>query len=117
MRKSDQAKIVGDVWAAIGSVSLLAGVGVFGYQLIMWHEYDDWMPMTFGNLYQQLFGPLPHIEWSGLLNIVNWTFDCPSSLVGLTLAFLAMMLSVQYKRKSYRLLVGEEKNRGWEGAY
>jgi hypothetical protein len=109
--------VVGDVWAAIGSVCLLGGIGVIGYQLLIWHKYDDWKPVTFGDVYDQLFGPLPHISWSGALEVVNFTFDFPSSLVGLMFGILAMMLSVQYKKKSYRLLVGEEKGRGWNEVY
>ena len=113
MRKSDQAKIAGDVFSAISTLSFMSGLGVIGYQLAMWYKYGGWIPLRFEVLYEDLFGRLPHISWIAALRVIDWIFDLPMAIVVMMIGILTLVLSTRFQYIAYRLFVIEEKGRGW----
>jgi hypothetical protein len=78
-------------WTIAGCLALLV------YQAFMWLRNGAWPEIPFSIFWHWLGWSFPQTQWQGILKILAWIFDQPTSAVlgvaGMCLVFLGSLMS------------------------
>ena len=77
----------------IAALLFLAALGLFGYQCVSWLREGAWTPYPVSWLWLQLDPKLPHAQWKGVDQIVQWLLDLPLSFSLIVLALACMWIA------------------------
>ena len=73
-------------WALLAIATFLGGVGVFGYQVIFWLTYGEWLQVPNIRIWSELGGRYPMVASDGIQEIISWLLQCPASITGIVIS-------------------------------
>lgn len=84
----------GKFLASLGVGLFVAGIAVFGYQVLFWLRYGDWTYIDVGSAWRWIGLQTPPVRAVGLERVFSWIFAAPfagaSAIVGGVLIWLGL---------------------------
>ena len=79
--------IIAGIWV------LAAAFGILGYQVLTYHFYDYWQPVTVEFIWGKLFGPWPVAANATVNAVASWCGRLPLLAVGIVLGYLCLLIA------------------------
>jgi hypothetical protein len=104
--------LVGQATMRLAGVFLTAGIGVFGYQCLLWLRDGYWTPLELRLAWEWLGGSEPYFpQWQGVQKIVVGFFDLPlmTGLLAAGILILWCAFWLSERRRARDLVLGDDE--------